>query len=277
MIFPKNNITEGSHRFQPRSGVTIFIPNWNHEYLLPRSIGSALRAARQLREHNVPAEVLVIDDGSRDGSVTLLRQLEALYFEDGLRVMLLPENIGPVAVRELGLHHAMYQYITWLDADNELLPENQYHFYRALVQTQAAVVYGNLFYIEQDSTQVQLISNEGFQDKMLESNYIDNLSMVDRFQILDTGGFLDKRIATTTEDWEMYLHLAANGRKIVFVPLVAGTFYVVPGSRHTPYNEDEAYRSYKQYNTRVYDQLGMRQDHLLNTRYLRYHPDLGYI
>ena len=56
-----------------QAGVTIAIPNWNHEILLPRSIASALRAVDLLRNEGVPAEVLVIDDASRDGSQTLLR------------------------------------------------------------------------------------------------------------------------------------------------------------------------------------------------------------
>ena len=70
-----------------QAGVTIAIPNWNHEILLPRSIASALRAVDLLRNEGVPAEVLVIDDASRDGSQTLLRQLEALYSKAGLRCL----------------------------------------------------------------------------------------------------------------------------------------------------------------------------------------------
>ena len=68
----------GVGTMRSQAGVTIAIPNWNHEVLLPRSVLSALRTVAILREQGVPAEVLVIDDFSRDGSLTLLRQLEAL-------------------------------------------------------------------------------------------------------------------------------------------------------------------------------------------------------
>jgi glycosyltransferase involved in cell wall biosynthesis len=92
-------------------GITIAIPNWNHELLLGRSIGSALRAVAALRERDIPAEILAIDDRSHDGSITLLRQLEALYFEQGLRVHLKPHNGGLADTRNLALHQAHYRYV----------------------------------------------------------------------------------------------------------------------------------------------------------------------
>src|SRR5688572_2215513 len=92
----------------PPPGVTIVIPNWNHEYLLPRSVGSALRAARDLRARGVRADVLVVDDHSRDGSLTLLRQLEALHADDGLRVLALRQNLGLPGARNVALRAAAH-------------------------------------------------------------------------------------------------------------------------------------------------------------------------
>src|SRR3954468_19583500 len=144
-------------------GVTIAIPNWNHEYVLPRSIGSALRAVRLLKEHDVPADILVVDDASRDGSLTLLRQLEALHFDDGLRVLALTQNSGLPVARNYALLNATYRYIVFMDADNELMPENLHQFYRAITQTRAAVVYGNLLWQGRVPGQVAVMSNESFQ------------------------------------------------------------------------------------------------------------------
>src|SRR5690349_16922567 len=88
------------------SGVTIAIPNWNHEYVLPRAVASGLQAVQVLRGHDVPAEVLVIDDQSRDGSLTLLRQLEALLYDRGLRVLAFRHNGGLSMARNRALHYA---------------------------------------------------------------------------------------------------------------------------------------------------------------------------
>lgn len=257
------------------AGVTIAIPNWNHEYVLPRSIGSALRAVKILREHQLHAEVLVIDDYSRDGSLTLLRQLEALYFEEGLRVHALTQNHGLPVARNYALLEAAYRYIVFTDADNELVPENLYQFYRAMTQTGAAVVYGNLIQQEQTAGDTTLISNESLQDRIFEVNYIDAFALVDRLQILDAGGYVSSVDVQAREDWELYLHLASSGRRIVFVPLIFGIYYVIEGSMNQ--EAKESHSRQQAYIRRVFNQLGIREHLALNTRHLRYHPDIGYI
>jgi glycosyltransferase involved in cell wall biosynthesis len=258
-----------------QAGVTVAIPNWNHELLLARSIGSALKAVRLLRSRGVPADVLVIDDASRDGSVVLLRQLEALYYDQGLRVLALAQNTGLGAVRNAALAEAPQRYVVFMDADNELLPENLFHFYRAVRDTGAAAVYGNLLSRRRDSGHVAVLSNESFQDRMLEHNYVDAFALFDRLQLLDCGGYSGHASVRSREDWDLYLHLAACGRKVVFVPLVFGFYNDLPGSMIKESARDEA--AQKAYVTRVYDQLGVRSRLPLNTRHLRYHPDVGYL
>jgi glycosyltransferase involved in cell wall biosynthesis len=255
--------------------VTIAIPNWNHELLLARSVGSALRAVRLLRARGAGAEVLVIDDASRDGSVVLLRQMEALYYDSGLRVVALARNGGLAGARNAALREAAGRYVVFMDADNELLAENLHHFLRAIRETGAAAVYGNLLSRRRDSGHVAVLSNESFQDRMLEHNYIDAFGVFDRLQLLDCGGYSDHASVRSREDWELYLHLAACGRKVVFVPLVFGFYHDLPGSMIKESARDE--EGQKAYVTRVYDQLGMRRHLPLNTRHQRYHPDAGYL
>lgn len=260
-------------------GVTVMIPNWNHEYLLGRSIGSALRAVADLRQHGAVGEVLVLDDGSRDGSLTLLRQLEALYFEDGLHVVLSSHNSGlPSVVRQRALNHARYRYICFLDADDELVSENLWHFYRSIRQTEAAVVYGNMIGVGTSTEQYIMISNESFQQRMLTSNYIGALSLMDRLQVSDGGGLLTDPLMVAREDWESYLHLAANGKKIVFVPLLMGIYYHdLPNSITKEQGATEVHLRQQAYVRRAYNQLGLRAKLPVNTRHLRYHPDIGYL
>jgi glycosyltransferase involved in cell wall biosynthesis len=255
------------------------IPNWNHEYLLGRSVGSALRAVADLRRRGIRAEVLVIDDGSRDGSLTLLRQLEALYFEDGLRVKLRPQNSGlPAIPRNEGLLEALYRYVCFLDADDELIPENLYQFHRSIRATHAALVYGNMVGLADNPDLNMLISNESYQHRMLNGNYIGAMSMVDRMQILDTGGNLGVPSMIAREDWELHLHLAANGKLLVFVPIMMGIYYHdIPSSITKESHQSEIHQKQQAYIRRVYNQLGIRSQQPLRTRHLRYHPDIGYL
>ena len=259
---------------QAPPGVTIAIPNWNHEYVLPRSVGSALRGVRVLRAAGVDAEVLVVDDRSRDGSPTLLRQMEALHAGDGLRVLALRRNVGLPTVRNVALGAASYASVVFMDADNELLPENLPHFQRAMAQTGAAAVYGNLL-CRRAGDRTEVMSGESVQDRLFEANYIDAFAMFDRHRLLDAGGFLDAAEVEAREDWEAYLHLAAAGAKVVFVPLVFGVYHELPGSMIDEGRHEHG--AQREHLRRMYDQLGVRPRMPMNTRHLRYHPEVGYI
>lgn len=253
-------------------GVTVAIPNWNHELLLARSISSALAAVRILRGEGVPAETLVIDDGSRDGSLTLLRQLEALYYRDGLRVLGRAANGGLAAARNLALEQARHRYIVFMDADNELLPETMPIFRRALVETGAAMAYGNLIVSHvKAGNACGILNNESFQQRMFQGNYIDAFVMVDRLQLLDTNSFSSALPAI--EDYEMWLHLACNGRRLVFVPLIFGYYYLMPHSMITQHDDRSSQARVK----RVFDQASARSYLPLPTLHLRYHPAIGYV
>jgi hypothetical protein len=103
-------------------------------------------------------------------------------------------------------------------------------------------------------------------------NYIDAFSVWDRLQLLDVGGY-DASLHFL-EDHEMWLHLATNGRRIVFVPVVLGYYYILPSamSRDVPKQKTVAARL-----VRIFNQVNVRELLKLNTCHLRYHPDSGYI
>jgi len=258
-------------------GVSIVIPNWNHEFVLPRAINSALKAVEMLGSQGIQAEVFVIDDHSRDGSRRLLLQLEALYFDQGLKVLLLDKNIGIVAVRNLALQRARYPYILFMDADNQLFSENIHIFYRAILETKAAVVYGNLVRHGPLNTYLDLWNNEVFQNHIFDQNYLDTFALYDRQILLDDGGFIQHPMMQGHEDWELFLHLAVAGRHLVFVPVMFGIYYEMPQSRVKDVRTDDAKAARQLYIERVFDQLGIRKRQSLNTQFLRYHPDIGYL
>lgn len=253
-------------------GVTIAIPNWNHELLLARSISSALAAVRILRSEGIAAETLVIDDSSRDGSLTLLRQLEALYYADGLRVLARTDNGGLAAARNLALEQARHRYIVFMDADNELVPETMPLFHRSLIETGAAMAYGNLIVCQVTSGNAcGILNNESFQHRMFQGNYIDAFAMVDRLQLLDVDSF--SASIPALEDYEMWLHLACNGRRLIFVPLVFGYYYLMPNSMIVQHDNKASQARVK----RVFDQAGLRAYLPLPSLHLRYHPATGYV
>jgi GT2 family glycosyltransferase len=258
-----------------KEGVSFIIPNWNHEVFLPRAIRSAMSAIDLLRNERRPAEAIVVDHASRDGSRTLLRQLEALYYDDGLHCLAFDANEGLGASRNQGARHARFRYMVFLDADNELIPENLPVFIRSLEQTGAAACYGNLLIRTATAHHAHyLLSHESFQMRMFQVGgcYLDAFSVWDRHQFLDVGGYDESLRAA--EDYDLWLHLATSGRRIIFVPAALGYYYLLQASLSSDLGQLNAATARM---IRVFNQGRFREHLPLSTLHLMYHPELAYI
>jgi glycosyltransferase involved in cell wall biosynthesis len=90
--------------------VTIVIPSRDRQELLQRAIASAL--AQRFGD----LEVVVVDDGS-------LEPVRVTHRDPRIRVFRNDQSVGVSAARNVGLEHARGRWITFLDDDDELLPD----------------------------------------------------------------------------------------------------------------------------------------------------------
>lgn len=88
--------------------VAVVVPSWNSAELLPACLGS-------LAEQGVEIELLVVDNGSTDGSVDYLRR-------EGVRCLPLPRNVGFAAAMNLGAAETAAATVLCLNADAQLAP-----------------------------------------------------------------------------------------------------------------------------------------------------------
>ncbi len=101
--------------------VSILIPAYNAEKWVGAAIASALG---QTWRHK---EIIVVDDGSTDGTLAVAREFESR----GVRVVTQP-NQGAAAARNKAFSLSRGDYIQWLDADDLLSP------HKVTLQMQAA-------------------------------------------------------------------------------------------------------------------------------------------
>jgi glycosyltransferase involved in cell wall biosynthesis len=92
--------------------LSLVIPTHDRAPLLPRALGSALAQTCE------SFEVIVVDDGSRDGTADYLASLA----DPRLRVLRNAEAQGAAAARNRGIEIARAPVIAFLDDDDELLP-----------------------------------------------------------------------------------------------------------------------------------------------------------
>ena len=86
--------------------ISVIITTFNNEKYLRGAIQSVLRQTYK------PYEVIVVDDGSKDNTRSIITEF------DGKIRYLFQENRGPSAARNLGIGEAKCEFIAFLDADD---------------------------------------------------------------------------------------------------------------------------------------------------------------
>lgn len=203
--------------------VSAIIPAFNRELTIERSVRSALAQTYG----NI--EVIVVDDGSLDGTVEVLRQF-------GSRVMVLQQpNGGPSIARNLGASKARGTILAFLDSDDEWLPdkiEKQVRLMQAYGSSMNCCVCNAAYTEGQGPTARTSFGVAGF-DPGFEAAVLENplailtttfllfnqVVAIRRDAFEQVGGF-DARLRLM-EDYELSVRLAALGQwGILREPLV---------------------------------------------------------
>lgn len=189
--------------------VSILIPCYNSE----RWVGHAIESALGQTWPN--KQVIVLDDGSTDNSLSVIRRYEGrLNWEAG------PNRGGGYARNRL-LELASGEWVQYLDADDYLLPEKVSEQVRFVVQhPEVDIVVGptTLEFWSEQGTRQEHVALPGPHDywTMLASWKLPQTGapLWRRSVILDVGGW--KRDQPCCQEHELYLRLLTGGKKFAY-------------------------------------------------------------
>ena len=114
--------------------LTAIIPAYNEANTIREII-------RRVQATGLVQEIIVIDDGSSDGTRSLLNEIE----KSGVRVLMHPHNQGKGAAVRTGIQNATGDVIVIQDADLEYDPREYPNLLKPLEEGIADVVYGSRF------------------------------------------------------------------------------------------------------------------------------------
>ena len=187
--------------------VSVIIPAYNSEAFVGESVESALN-------QTYPSlEVIVVNDGSTDSTEDALSP-----FMDRI-VYIKKENGGPASARNVGIKRSTGDYICFLDADDKYLPEKvekqvtylNDHPNVGLVFSDASILGGG-FLAQRGSIHEALPIYQGYVfPRLFISNFILNLTVMIRREVLDKSGLFDEdRKFISIEDYELWLRIAMH-------------------------------------------------------------------
>ncbi len=123
--------------------LSVLIPVFNE-------VNTVEEAIRRVRNNRLPKEIIVIDDGSTDGSRELLQRLDTETQGENdplndLKILYQPFNQGKGAAIRSGIEHVTGDIVIIQDADLEYDPEDYTKLIGPILSGQADVVYGTRF------------------------------------------------------------------------------------------------------------------------------------
>ena len=188
--------------------VSVIIPAYNAEAFIAGTVQSVLDQTFQ------DVEIIVVDDGSTDGTLLALER-----FGSHIHVHRQP-NGGVARARNTGVSLAQGSWVAFLDADDLWLPDK---LERQLAAASAPLVYTDRLNIgargdlpELQSLVTPMHDGDLFVRLLREGNFITNTSVMMRRELfLQLGGFYTG--LNGTEDWDLWIRVAER-HPIALVP-----------------------------------------------------------
>jgi lipopolysaccharide/colanic/teichoic acid biosynthesis glycosyltransferase/glycosyltransferase involved in cell wall biosynthesis len=193
------------------SMISVIIPVKDGEQTLDR----CLQAVIQQQGHDIPYEVIIVDDGSSDDTVSIAQQYD-------VHVLSQP-NGGPAAARNTGAKLARGDLLVFLDADCEPTPGWLAALLAALENPEIVAAKG-VYRTRQQAPVARFVQQEYVHKyrrlkRQRYIDFIDTYSAIYRRNVfVQNGGFDTTFTGATAEDADLSFRLARKGYKMAFAP-----------------------------------------------------------
>lgn len=225
--------------------VSIIMPAYNREDTIPAAIASVLA------QTHVHFELIVVDDGSSDGTADVVKSFD----DKRIRFIEGPGRSGVSEARNIGLRAAKGDLIAYLDSDNTWQPEYLTAMIAALHQTpHAQAAYSGQYLYRGTHAEPFAIRFASFNKSLLENrNYIDLNCFMHSKHVFKKTGMFDSRLKRFV-DWDLILKISSEFTIISVPVLLSNYFYELAENAITNDNSLHGYIDIvrEQHNTREF-------------------------
>lgn len=187
--------------------VSVIIPAYNAANTIRGTLQSV--AAQTLQ----PAEIIVVDDGSSDATLAIVNTCKDLFAVDTL-VVVHQENAGAGAARNRAIAEATQEFLAFIDADDEWLPEKLARSMDVMLGGDFTLVAHDFYQITDDGD-IQIECARRFNEAadpfvaLYQKGFIPSITVViRRTDALAVGGFDDT--LRNAQDFELWLALLSR-------------------------------------------------------------------
>ncbi len=196
--------------------LSVIVPVYNEE----KTIIATLRRIEETKDDRIEYEIIVINDGSNDSTLELLKSNNNLYQHliDG------KQNFGKGYAVKRGLELSTGEYVIFQDGDLEYDPEDFSKFIDVIQKFQADIVIGSRFNYNKYTRSFNILNKLGNYVLTFFFNILYNSTFTDIYccylffkkQLLD---YQNLQTIGFEQHAEILCKLAKNGKKFFEVPV----------------------------------------------------------
>jgi glycosyltransferase involved in cell wall biosynthesis len=183
-----------------RQPVTVVIP----AYQAGPYLATTLESLQQ--QTDLPAEVVVVDDGSTDDTAAIAERFGA--------TLLHQDRKGPGGARNRGIAHAKTEYVAFLDADDWYSPDKLERSVKFLDQLRASCIATDAWIVRGDriegrKNERRAVPTVLTTERLLQGSPIVCSSVVARTAAVRAAGMFDEHPdLIATEDFDLWLRMS---------------------------------------------------------------------
>lgn len=215
--------------------VSVIIPTYNCERYLPDALESVFK--QSFRDF----EVVIVDDGSTDGTQEAVKKFKKKYGEKVNYVY--QENRGLACARNTAIRHSRGKYIAILDADDMFLPDRLKEGVKAFEEhPEVGLVHANIFWMSEagriistPKRDVSVLSGRIFRHIFLRNAHVSISTVLVKKECFDSVGLFDENLSRLgCEDREMWLRIS-NVYPFLYIDRLLGLYRI----RHDSMSRDK--------------------------------------
>ncbi len=205
---------------QNKPMISIITPSYNSAKFIGDTIQSVLN------QTYTNWEMVIVDDCSKDETVKIIQQ----YEDERIRLIQLQENSGPAIARNTAIEAAQGRYLSFLDSDDQWLPEKLEIQLRFMQEREIAFSYSKYKNMTEDGIETNTIVDVpemvSYED-LLKHNVIGCLTvMIDK----DKVGEVTMVNIRTRQDYVLWLDLCKRGFTAYGLQEVLAKYRIVENS-----------------------------------------------
>ena len=238
--------------------LSFIILTWNSEKYISRCLESFIN---QCDTEHISWEIIIIDNGSNDGTAEKCKKYSRIYSEQFF-LLSLESNLGTTYPRNLGLQKARGKYCCILDSDTEfnsgciqdvikLIEDEQVGICVPQLLLPGGMVQHSVKKFPTFLDKIKKIPGILYGKNITKSDFYENFPFVEmtsvgtaisacwffRKSLLEHVGYLDEKIFYAPEDIDYCLRVNKAGMQIIYYPFVSVKHHTQQISHRKPFSK----------------------------------------